>query len=478
MTRVNILRFLALIGEPTAAIQEDILAALGAGEFAAGSRYASPFVLHYCVARAWAQAALPGRAAVAALLVPRIVETIGEDPLGTALALNALIDLEYWGPETIGAGQRLLDTRAAARRLGLRPHCSKRRRRAGLHRRPGDGRARALGRREIDVMAAPGSTHDLNQQLHDLERTARAAGERFMATHGEGVELYRREISDGIAAAGERLRADVAEITANNALCTTLTQQLCDYVEWLQWSLWDLPYLAVPIGIDPDTFRQRVAGCGYVYLAGRVLDDALDRHFTYKSKYSTLFAITVEQTPTAQGADSLAILSGLLLLADGLCRLSQAGGEEMVAVLQRVLQSFRRAVLGAMMEHTARGLERRVLRAARLPEERRFLAHVSIAPYDTQATLAPLSVPGALLRAGPEVQRRARFSGNSNAEASPTCSPSPWRRKRRRLGNSRRQRSAPGRMCRGTSSSNSPRRCWSLEAERVDARPPSSRSRY
>ena len=110
---------------------------------------------------------------------------------------------------------------------------------------------------------------------------------------------------------------------------------------------------AVPIGIDPDTFRQRVAGCGYVYLAGRVLDDALDRHFTYKSKYSTLFAITVEQTPTAQGADDLAILSGLLLLADGLCRLSQAGGEEMVAVLQRVLQSFRRAVLGAMMEHTA-----------------------------------------------------------------------------------------------------------------------------
>ena len=202
-------------------------------------------------------------------------------------------------------------------------------------------------------MAAPGSTHDLNQQLHDLERTARAAGERFRASHGEGVERYRREISDGIAAAGERLRADVAEITANNALCTTLTKQLCDYVEWLQWSLWDLPYFAVPIGIDPDTFRQRVAGCGYVYLAGRVLDDALDRHFTYKSKYSTLFAITVEQTPTAQGADSLAILSGLLLLADGLCRLSQAGGEEMVAVLQRVLQSFRRAVLGAMMEHTA-----------------------------------------------------------------------------------------------------------------------------
>ncbi|MFI5244763.1 MAG: hypothetical protein ACHQQR_06015, partial [Gemmatimonadales bacterium] len=110
IARVNILRFLALIGEPTAAIQEEVLAALRSGELATGSRYTSRLVLHYCVARAWAQAALPGRAAVAELLVPRIVETMSDDPLGTALALNALIDLEYWGPETIGAGQSLLET--------------------------------------------------------------------------------------------------------------------------------------------------------------------------------------------------------------------------------------------------------------------------------------------------------------------------------------------------------------------------------
>jgi 2-polyprenyl-3-methyl-5-hydroxy-6-metoxy-1,4-benzoquinol methylase len=196
------------------------------------------------------------------------------------------------------------------------------------------------------------STSDLNRQLQELEREARAAGKRFMESRGEEVERYRREISLGIAAAGERLQADVAEITANNSLCTTLTKQLCDYVEWLQWSLWDLPYFAVPIGIDPETFRLRVTGCGYVYLAGRVLDDALDRHFSYKSRHSTLFSIAVEQTPTAQGADSLAVLSGLLLLAEGLCRLSQDDGVESVVVLQRVLQSFRRAVIGAMMEHT------------------------------------------------------------------------------------------------------------------------------
>ena len=196
------------------------------------------------------------------------------------------------------------------------------------------------------------TTRELNRQLVDLERDARAASERFLATYGEDVERYRREISRGIVDAGERLRADVAEITAGNSLCTTITGQLCDYVEWLQWSLWDLPYFAVPIGVDPETFRDRIAGCGYVYLAGRVIDDALDRHFTYKSKRSTLFSLVVEQKPTVQGADSLVFLSGLLLCAEGLSRLATSGSDDMIVVLRKVLQSFRRAVIGAMMEHT------------------------------------------------------------------------------------------------------------------------------
>jgi hypothetical protein len=109
IARVNMLRFLALIGEPAAVIQAEVLAALRSGEIVTGSRYTSPLVLHYCVARTWAQAALPGRAAVAELLVPRILDTMSDDVLETALGLNALIDLEYWGPETIGAGQRLLE---------------------------------------------------------------------------------------------------------------------------------------------------------------------------------------------------------------------------------------------------------------------------------------------------------------------------------------------------------------------------------
>jgi hypothetical protein len=115
ITRVNILRFLALIGEPVDALAAAVVAALRRRETASTGRYAHPLVTAFCVARAWAHAALPGRAEVAELLVPELLGRANETPtlggpLGAALALNALLDLEYTGPETIALGQYLLDS--------------------------------------------------------------------------------------------------------------------------------------------------------------------------------------------------------------------------------------------------------------------------------------------------------------------------------------------------------------------------------
>jgi hypothetical protein len=115
IARVNILRFLALIGEPVDTLSASILAALRRHDTAATGRYAHPLVAAFCVARTWAHAALPGRAEVAELLLPDLLARAKETPdfggpLGGALALNALQDLEYSGPETIALGQYLLDS--------------------------------------------------------------------------------------------------------------------------------------------------------------------------------------------------------------------------------------------------------------------------------------------------------------------------------------------------------------------------------
>lgn len=112
-TQVNTLRFLALVGEPTAELEERILATLAdAGDAPpATTRYEHPLTLPYCVARTWAQGHLPNRARVAELLLPRILEQLQtpDGALTTALALNACIDLDYRGPEMIAAGQHLLE---------------------------------------------------------------------------------------------------------------------------------------------------------------------------------------------------------------------------------------------------------------------------------------------------------------------------------------------------------------------------------
>jgi hypothetical protein len=115
ITQVNTLRCLALIGEPVDDVVAGVLTALrGAGDLAPAGHYAHPLVPAFCVARAWAHGALPGRSEVAELLVPPVLEYLAEPasggPLGAALALNVLLDLEYSGAETIGAAQYLLDS--------------------------------------------------------------------------------------------------------------------------------------------------------------------------------------------------------------------------------------------------------------------------------------------------------------------------------------------------------------------------------
>jgi hypothetical protein len=116
VARVNALRFLALLGEPVEDLVPAIVAELrDEDRVLETGRYVHPLVTAFLVARAWAQGALPGRTDVAELLVPRILARADDPPnfggpLGTALALNALLDLEYTGEATIGGAQYLLDS--------------------------------------------------------------------------------------------------------------------------------------------------------------------------------------------------------------------------------------------------------------------------------------------------------------------------------------------------------------------------------
>jgi hypothetical protein len=158
--------------------------------------------------------------------------------------------------------------------------------------------------------------------IAELFARTEAGAASFLERHREEVERYRHELSQGVMEAKDRLLADVSEIAADHPLCLQIVGQANEYVDWLQWSLWDLPYFAVAIRPELPVFRRRAAACAFVYLAGRVFDDVLDRHFWYKGKRPTLLSMATSARPRGEGAEALTILAGLLLCSEGLLRLA------------------------------------------------------------------------------------------------------------------------------------------------------------
>ncbi len=190
---------------------------------------------------------------------------------------------------------------------------------------------------------------DMLVELHRLQDEAQAAAAEFMSVHAQTVEPYRAEISVGLQQVLDRLRADVRAVSGGNKVCEELTAQAAQYVDWLQWSLWDLPYFAVALRPSAPCFRNAVAACAQVYLAIRIFDDVIDHHFWYKGRHPTLLASTSENY-RGDGAEALTILGGLLLCFDGLLNLNQSDLQPMLAP---VIRAIRYTIIGMVMEHSA-----------------------------------------------------------------------------------------------------------------------------
>ncbi len=207
-------------------------------------------------------------------------------------------------------------------------------------------------------------TTDRSSLLADLVRLRSRcdeAAERLLHEHGPAIEAYREEVSAAVGDALRRLRGSVDELTGGNRLCLEVADQTRDYVEWLQWTFWDLPYFALPARPEPDRFRHAVASCGLVYLSARLLDDLIDRHFFYRGRRSTLLAELGESQGEGRRSERLSMLAALLLCFEGLHRLA-AGLEEDPAqpvdsetaaqMLRQVLAASSGAVIGAILEHS------------------------------------------------------------------------------------------------------------------------------
>lgn len=193
----------------------------------------------------------------------------------------------------------------------------------------------------------------LNELIRLREETL-GDKEVFHAAHGDEVEVYRQLISEGVQTAINRLSQKAGEISGHNKTAEQLVNQTTEYFDWLQWTFWDLPYIAVALKSPKDQFPSRVAACGMIYLSARIFDDVLDRHFWYKGKHPTLLSIVSESHDNSQGAEGLTVLAGLLLCFEGFSYLhhleNHDGGNG--SKLQDIIHSIQSTVIGAIMEQS------------------------------------------------------------------------------------------------------------------------------
>lgn len=208
----------------------------------------------------------------------------------------------------------------------------------------------------LTTTAGTGEARRRFDDLEALRQTAHETAATFQQTHKDAIERYRTLLSGGIKDSLERLRGDVAVLTGGDALSERIVAQATAYVDWLQWTLGDLPYAAAALTPAPETFRTAVAACGIACLATHIFDDAAARTFMAKGDRPTLLATAGQEASTSEGAEGLTVLAGLLLLLDALTSLSEASGRgegTPSASLAPLLSSLRRSVLGSILAYSA-----------------------------------------------------------------------------------------------------------------------------
>jgi|GEM_PF-1104652 2-polyprenyl-3-methyl-5-hydroxy-6-metoxy-1,4-benzoquinol methylase len=190
------------------------------------------------------------------------------------------------------------------------------------------------------------------EELHLLRENLEKAASIFTSQYASDIEIYRQQISLGLDTALEQMQTMIQETSGGNLACARLLEQVREYVSWMQWSLWDLPYFAIALRPSLDSFRQAVTACGLVYISIRIFDDAIDQHFTYKTRHSTLLATTSQTFPQSRDAQGLTILAGLLLCFEGLRKLVDSDPNMQTAITRGLVPSIQRAVIGAIMEYS------------------------------------------------------------------------------------------------------------------------------
>ena len=194
------------------------------------------------------------------------------------------------------------------------------------------------------------TTHDFLGMLACVRTEANEACSELTTKHGDELEAHRLTIQHAVRGVVEDLETRAQECCPDNDTCRRLVKNMGRYVDWLQWSLWDLPHLAFALKLDEEALRTGVSSCGMVYLSMRMFDDVIDRHHSYKGRGDTLLGLSHANRRSGQSGDALAVLGAMLLFLEGLGRIAEGDHKLLAPTFRALIKAARRTALGAAME--------------------------------------------------------------------------------------------------------------------------------
>lgn len=195
---------------------------------------------------------------------------------------------------------------------------------------------------------------EVHAQMQQLREICAKSADGFDELHGARIEQYRAAVRGGVGEFIATLQENLRDASGDNRTCAEFGARISDYLDWLQWIFWDLPYFALPMGISDERLREAVGTCGMAYLSLRILDDVIDRHYVYKGRHATLMELFEEGPLGPQRAEGCTILAGLLVCFSGLAQLAASRRPMGQLALERALESLGKTTIGALMEMSPR----------------------------------------------------------------------------------------------------------------------------
>ena len=193
------------------------------------------------------------------------------------------------------------------------------------------------------------ASSELTLALNGQKRRFESVIPNIQERHGTLIEHYRDLAGQAVRESIQGLRENISKASGGNRFCEQILNRAGDYLQWLTWTLWDLPHFAAAIRPDPERFRDLLRGASLLYFSGRVLDDYLDRHFLYRDQRATLLASFQEEPGVGTEAETLTVILALLLTFEGLDHLTGAAGQHTIRL---VIDATRRLLTGILMERS------------------------------------------------------------------------------------------------------------------------------